>query len=175
MATARAPGSGTLNLHFTEEQPGNQTWLPDGGDYSATAHYRTETAGPQCTLVDDGHEATSGPLTEAEALYLSEYKNNTYAYLGFDVSKYVDDNIIRTNSDCSTDEFVAQHQYAQFRAAHGDCPQLPRADGDPASGLRASKTTQDGHLALDFTCNDTVTTGGSTTTVQVSGTLVESP
>ncbi len=169
-------GTGVLHVHFVEETAGNQHWLNDGSDYLATAHTRTETAGPNCTLVEDDTSSTSGPITPSEgAFYLSNYANNTYAYLGFDAARYVDVHIVSTNSDCTTDDFVATHQWHQYRAAGGACPALPRHDGDPSPGLRATKTSQNGHAVLDFACDDTQTTSGGTTHIHVTGTLIESP
>ncbi len=169
-------GTGTLHVHLVEERPGNQNWLNDGSDYRVTAHDRTETTGPRCTLFEDDSSSAGGPMTTNEgAFYLSNYANNTYAYLGFDAARYVDVNITSTGSDCTTSSFVAAHQWHQYRAAGGSCPALPRQDGDPASGLRASKTTQNGRAVLDFACDDTQTTSGGTTHIHVTGTLLRTP
>lgn len=167
-------GSGVLHVRLIEESPNNQHWLDDGSDYTATEHYRSETADANCTTkVEDDTWSASGPMSEGDAFYLSEYTNNTYAYLGFSAEKNVDVHVHSTNSDCSTNDFVLPNIWHQFRAAGGDCPQLPRSDGDPFSGLRASKTTQAGQLVLDFTCQDSVTTSYDTTNIHVTGSLTE--
>jgi hypothetical protein len=106
-------------------------------------------------------------MSDADGYYLSQYDNNPKAYLGFAVTRSVDDAVTRTSSDCSEESLTFPDPTYRVGPLKG-CP--------PATNLEATPvTTPNGQRTLDFACSSDTTTSGVRSQVQVSGTLVRNP
>jgi hypothetical protein len=157
-----------LVVGFVEELPGNQHWLVDGGSYDVSTHEHSETTyATACTHVEDSRQAASGPMSQADSYYLSQYDNNPKAYTQFAVTTTSDEAITQTRSDCSEDSFTLSDRYYRVGPLQG-CPA-------GATNLEGVPRTTGGQRTLDFTCAVDTTSGGVHTVIDETGTLTRSP